>query len=198
MKLKLLSFFFIISSVINNDITNSTSDIDLPALRTNNNFNQGYRVLKTTISDSSVFDLTFPETNLTVGYVLRYYFYTGIDLNSNTNELIIDGSSYKGNAPIDAIVGTWWNHEIVQAKKQISAISGRIIDQTVTFIGKEEITIGSKTYNSLHFNFKSSDKSLPDSKKLNTDIWYDENSLLWLKASFDKTGHWEYRLKKYN
>lgn len=88
MKLKLLSFFFIISSVINNDIKNSTSDIDLPALRTNNNFNQGYRVLKTTISDSSVFDLTFPETNLTVGYVLRYYFYTGIDLNSNTNELI--------------------------------------------------------------------------------------------------------------
>ena len=88
MKLKLLSFFFIISSVINNDITNSTSDIDLPALRTNNNFNQGYRVLKTTISDSHVFDLTFPETNLTVGYVLRYYFYTGIDLNSNTNELI--------------------------------------------------------------------------------------------------------------
>ena len=124
--------------------------------------------------------------------------YVNINVNSNTNELIIDGSSYKGNAPIDAIVGTWWNHEIVQAKKQISAISGRIIDQTVTFIGKEEITIGSKTYNSLHFNFKSSDKSLPDSKKLNTDIWYDENSLLWLKASFDKTGHWEYRLKKYN
>lgn len=88
MKLKLLSFFFIISSVINNDIKNSTSDIELPALRTNNNFNQGYRVLKTTISDSHVFDLTFPETNLTVGYVLRYYFYTGIDLNSNTNELI--------------------------------------------------------------------------------------------------------------
>ena len=88
MNLKLLSFFFIISSVINNDIKNSTSDIELPALRTNNNFNQGYRVLKTTISDSHVFDLTFPETNLTVGYVLRYYFYTGIDLNSNTNELI--------------------------------------------------------------------------------------------------------------
>ena len=31
------------------------------------------------------------------------------------------------------IVGTWWNHEIVKAKAQISAISGRIIEQTVTF-----------------------------------------------------------------
>ena len=122
--------------------------------------------------------------------------YVNININSNSDELIIDGSSYKGNAPIESIVGTWWNHEIVKAKRQISAISGRIIEQTVTFVGKEEIKIGDKTYSALHFNFKSADKSLPDSKKLNTDIWYEEKSLLWLKASFDKTGYWEYRLKK--
>ena len=121
--------------------------------------------------------------------------YVNISVNSNTNELIIDGSSYKGDAQIDSIVGTWWNHEIVKAKQQISAISGRIIEQTVTFVGKEKIKIGDKTYNALHFNFKSSDETLPDSKKLNTDIWYDENTLLWLKAAFDKTGYWEYRLK---
>ena len=87
MKLKLLCLFFIISSVINNDIKNNTVEIELPALRTNNNFNQGYRILKTTISDPSLFDLTFPETNISLGYVLRYYFYTGIDLNSDTNQL---------------------------------------------------------------------------------------------------------------
>jgi hypothetical protein len=123
--------------------------------------------------------------------------YVNININSTSGELIIDGSSYKGNAPIDSIVGTWWNHEIVKAKRQISAISGRIIEQTVTFVGKEEIKIGAKTYNALHFNFKSADKSLPNSKKLNTDIWYEEKSLLWLKASFDKTGYWEYRLSKF-
>ena len=121
--------------------------------------------------------------------------YVNISANSNTNELIIDGSSYKGNASVDSIVGTWWNHEIVKAKQQISAISGRIIEQTVTFVGNEQIKIGGKTYNALHFNFKSSDETLPDSKKLNTDIWYEENTLLWLKAAFDKTGYWEYRLK---
>ena len=94
-------------------------------------------------------------------------------------------------------MGTWWNHEIVKTKQQISAISGRVIEQTVSFVGKEDIQINNKTYKALHFNFKSSDESLPDNKKLNTDIWYDENTLLWLKAAFDKTGYWEYRLKEY-
>ena len=115
----------------------------------------------------------------------------------NENELLIDGSSYKGEASREFIVGTWWNHEIVKAKAQISAISGRIIPQKVTFIGKEKITIGDKTYNTLHFNFVSSDPNLPKEKKLNTDIWYDEETKLWIKAAFDKTGYWEYRLKTY-
>ncbi|MDC0530511.1 DUF3108 domain-containing protein, partial [Pelagibacteraceae bacterium] len=118
-----------------------------------------------------------------------------IKLDNVKKHLIIDGSSYKGKASKEFIVGTWWNHEIVKAKSQISAISGRIIEQTVTFIGKEEIKLGNKTFNTLHFNFRSSDETLPDSKKLNTDIWYDEKTYLWVKASFDKSGHWEYRIK---
>ena len=121
--------------------------------------------------------------------------YVNIKALDNKN-LIIDGSSYKGEASKDFIVGTWWNHEIVKSKAQISAISGRIIEQTVTFIGKEDIKIGNKIYKTLHFNFKSSDETLPDSKKLNTDIWYEEKSFLWVKASFVKNGNWEYRIKK--
>ena len=119
-----------------------------------------------------------------------------IELDSDNKNLIIDGSSYKGKANKNFIVGTWWNHEIIKAEAQISGISGRIIEQKVTFIGKEEIKIGEKIYKTLHFNFKSSDETLPDSKKLNTDIWYEENTYLWVKAAFDKTGYWEYRLKK--
>ena len=122
--------------------------------------------------------------------------YVNIKTDADNKNLIIDGSSYKGKADINFIVGTWWNHEIIKAKAQISGISGRIIEQTVTFIGKEQINIGDKTYNTLHFNFKSSDETLPDSKKLNTDIWYEEDTYLWVKAAFDKTGYWEYRLKK--
>ena len=120
-----------------------------------------------------------------------------IKLDKQNKSLKIDGSSYKGNAPIDTIVGTWWNHEIVKAKAQISAISGRVIQQKVTFIGKEQITINGKTFNTLRFNFKSADESLPKNKKLNTDVWYDEKTYLWVKAAFDKTGYWEYRIKTY-
>ena len=124
--------------------------------------------------------------------------YVNIKLDQNNKYLNIDGSSYKGTANKEFIVGTWWNHEIVQAKAQISGISGRIIEQTVTFKGKEEVKIGDKTYKTLRFNFKSSDENLPDSKKLNTDIWYEENTYLWVKAAFEKTGYWEYRIKKVN
>ena len=124
--------------------------------------------------------------------------YVNISVNKLNGDLLIDGSSYKGKADKNFIVGTWWNHEIIKAKAQISGISGRIIDQTVTFIGKEEITIDNKTYKTLRFNFKSSDNSLPDSKKLNTDIWYEEDTYLWVRAAFNKTGFWEYRLKTVN
>ena len=124
--------------------------------------------------------------------------FVNIKLDQNKEKLIIDGSSYRGDANKDFIVGTWWNHEIVKAKAQISGISGRIIEQTVTFVGKEDIKIGDKTYKTLHFNFKSADETLPDSKKLNTDIWYEEDTYLWVKAAFEKTGYWEYRIKKVN
>jgi len=113
------------------------------------------------------------------------------------NTINIDGSSFKGIVSSDFIVGTWWNHEIVKAKAQISALSGRVIEQKVTFIGNEVVEIGGKTFNTLRFNFSSSDVSLPDKKKLNTDIWYDEKNLMWVKASFVKSGNWEYRIKNY-
>ena len=124
--------------------------------------------------------------------------YVNIKFQPKKDNLIIDGSSYKGEASKDYIVGTWWNHEIIKKEAQISGISGRIIDQTVTFIGKEDVKIGDKIYKTLRFNFRSSDETLPDSKKLNTDIWYEENTYLWVKAAFNKTGYWEYRLKKVN
>ena len=124
--------------------------------------------------------------------------YVNIKLDSKKNTLKIDGSSFKGDADVNFMVGTWWNHEIVKAKAQISAISGRIIDQKVQFLGKKQIDLNGKFYEALHFKFLSSDETLPDNKKLNTDIWYDAKSLIWLKAQFIKQGNWEYRLKKLN
>ena len=117
-----------------------------------------------------------------------------VNLKLEEGEYTIDGSSYKGKVPEDYLLGTWWNHSIVQAKAQISAVSGRIIKQKVTFLGKETIKFGDKSYNTLHYNFSSTDKKLGKGKKLNTDVWYDEKTLNWVKASFNKKGKWEYRL----
>ena len=121
-----------------------------------------------------------------------------VNMKLENGEYIIDGSSYKGKAPVDYLLGTWWNHSIVEAKAQISAVSGRIIEQKVTFIGKETLKINGVTYNSLHFNFSSTDEKLSKDKKLNTDVWYDEKSLNWLKASFNKKGKWTYELVSIN
>jgi hypothetical protein len=121
-----------------------------------------------------------------------------VNLKVDNGEYLIDGSSYKGKAPIDYFIGTWWNHSIVKSKAQISAVSGRIIKHKVTFIGKELLNINGKEYKALHFNFSSTDKKLNKDKKLNTDIWYDEESLNWIKASFDKKGKWEYKLTTIN
>ena len=105
MKLKLLLLLFILSCGVNNDLENNSVDIELPALRYNQSTAQSYRVLKTTISDPTVFDTKFPATDLSIGYVLRYYFYTGIDLSSTSNELIsMDITSFQmpeTNDPIE-------------------------------------------------------------------------------------------------
>ena len=117
-----------------------------------------------------------------------------VNLKLEDDKLVIDGSSFKGKVPTNYLLGTWWNHSLVKSEAQISAVSGRIIKQKVTFLGKESLKIGEKTYNTLHFNFSSVDKKLAKDKKLNTDVWYDEETLNWVKASFKKKGNWEYRL----
>ena len=117
-----------------------------------------------------------------------------VNLYLDGEELVIDGSSFKGRVSTDYLLGTWWNHSIVESPAQISAVSGRIIKQKVTFLGKEKIKINNKVYEALHFNFSSTDKGLSKDKRLNTDVWYDEKSLNWIKATFNKKGKWEYRL----
>ena len=47
----------------------------------------------------------------------------------------------------------------------------------------------------MHFNLSSSDKKLNKDKKLNTDVWYEEETLNLMKVFFEKKGKWEYKLK---
>ena len=70
-------------------------ELELTALRKSNNFSKPYRILKTIISDQSVFKEIYKDTDFTLDYVIRYHFYTSIDLNAKKNQLIsMDGTTF--------------------------------------------------------------------------------------------------------
>ncbi len=119
-----------------------------------------------------------------------------VNLYLDQNQFIIDGSSFNGKTSSDYIIGNYWNHSVVKSEAQISPLSGSVKKQKVKFLGKENITLYGNNYSTLHFKILSSE-NLPDDKKINLDIWYDEKTLLLLKVSYQKLGLWEYRLKNY-
>ena len=123
--------------------------------------------------------------------------YVNLNYDKSLKKFIIDGSSYKGEASLDCIIGSWWNHKIFKANKQISPLSGSVKEQIVSFVGKEKININNKEYFTEHFKLKSKDENLPDDKKLNFDIWYNPENKLIIKVSYSKMGNWEYRLKNF-
>ena len=121
--------------------------------------------------------------------------FVNLKLDKNNKKFDIKGSSYSGEASVKNIIGNWWSHKILQAESQISPISGSIKEQIVTFIGKENISINGKQYETDHFKVTSKDMSLPEDKKLNFDIWLDKKTLIIIKVTYERMGNWEYRLK---
>ena len=118
-----------------------------------------------------------------------------LNLDKNSKKFDIKGSSYSGEASLKNIVGNWWSHKILQAESQISPISGSIKEQLVTFIGKENVTINGKEFETDHFKLTSKDMSLPEDKRLNFDIWLDKKTSVIVKVIYERMGNWEYRLK---
>ena len=123
--------------------------------------------------------------------------YVKLKYDDSLKKFIINGSSYKGEASLDCIIGNWWNHKILKSNKQISPLSGSIKEQIVSFIGKEKIIINNKEYLTERFKLKSKNENLPEDKKLDFDIWYNPKNNLILKVSYSKMGNWEYRLNNF-
>ena len=121
--------------------------------------------------------------------------FVNLKLDKKNKKFEIKGSSYSGEASLKNIIGNWWSHKILQAESQISPISGSIKEQIVTFIGKENISINGKKYETDHFKLTSKDTSLPEDKKLNFDIWLDKKTSVIVKVTYKRMGNWEYRLK---
>ena len=121
--------------------------------------------------------------------------FVNLVLNKDKNKFDIKGSSYIGEASINNIIGNWWSHKVLQTNSQISPLSGSIKEQVVTFIGKENIYLYGKNYETDHFSIKSKDMSLPKDKRLDLDVWYDQKNSIILKVSYSRMGNWEYLLK---
>ena len=71
--------------------TSIASTQELPEMKVyvkNSKMEKGFRVLKTTLSDSLLFKEKYKDSDYTLDYVLRYYYATAIDLSCKENELI--------------------------------------------------------------------------------------------------------------
>ena len=121
--------------------------------------------------------------------------YVNLRYQKNTNNFLIEGSSFNGIASAENVVGNWWNHKILQSTSQISPLSGSVKKQVVTFVKKEKINLYGKNYLTHRFKLKSENSNLSDDKKLDFDIWFEPEKNLILKISYSRMGNWEYRLK---
>ena len=123
--------------------------------------------------------------------------FVNLKYDKKLNKFIIDGSSFKGEADVDNVIGNWWSHKILIANSQISPLSGSIKEQTVNLLKKEIIELYGKNYEVLHFKLKSKNENLFKEKKLNFDIWLDPRKGLIVKIAYERMGKWEYRLKNF-
>ena len=132
-------------------------------------------------------------------------------LNINGDDASFDrcdteNAIYTDNAlPIPSTCHRW---NLVWDAVTTGAVGSEVLtpqtDWAPTFLGDEwrlptikELTrlinFGEKSYNTLHYNFSSTDKKLYKDKKLNTHVWYEKKKLNWIKASFEKKGEWQYK-----
>ena len=123
--------------------------------------------------------------------------FVNLKYDKNLNKFIIDGSSFKGEAKLDNVIGNWWNNKILSANSQISPLSGSVKEQTVSLLKREIIKLYDKNYEVLHFKLKSKNENLSKEKKLNFDIWMDPQKGLIVKIAYERMGKWEYRLKNF-
>ena len=77
--------------------TNVSVDNILPALKERNDlgFDNKTRDLHSIVRDSLKFNYIFPNTNVSCGYVIRYFFHTNIYLGKESNKLVsMNGSIF--------------------------------------------------------------------------------------------------------
>ena len=82
MRIIILFIFLFVSTLSSQEIP------EMKVYTINKKMKKGYRVFKTTITDSLLFKEKYKDSDYTLDYVLRYYYATAIDLSCKENELI--------------------------------------------------------------------------------------------------------------
>ena len=126
--------------------------------------------------------------------------YNDLEFNEEKKIYNIKGSSYIGPVSSDALIGNWWNHNILQSKIIISPLSGSLKFQEVYFLSNEILKIEKKIYDTSRFKIVMKKKK-DDKKKEEFNVWLDEKSKIILKVSYSKFGDWEYivtNVEKFN
>ena len=111
------------SGQIESYINETSNNIILLALkeRTEISFNKKTRDLKTLVSDSSSFAHIFPNTDISCGHIIRYYFHTNIHLSQESNELIsMDESVFR----LDNFSDTYDREYVVNLSEQVITTIG--------------------------------------------------------------------------
>ena len=120
--------------------------------------------------------------------------YNELILDEGKKTFKIEGSSFNGYVPSTILVGSWWNHNILQSKMIISPLSGSLKFQEVYFLSKEILKINNDSYNTSKFKIVVK-KNINDKKKEEFNVWLDDESKIILKVSYSKFGNWEYIIK---
>ena len=85
-------FLNLILAACEDKVLDNTNDEELilPALRERSDisFTNNTRDFYTTILDSTYFETTYPGTNKSCGFIIRYYFYTNIFIGSDQSILV--------------------------------------------------------------------------------------------------------------
>ena len=88
----IIFFLNLILAACEDKVLDNTNDekLILPALRERSDisFTNSTRDFYTTILDSTYFDTTYPGTNKSCGFIIRYYFYTNIFIGSDQSILV--------------------------------------------------------------------------------------------------------------
>ena len=102
-------FLNLILAACEDKVLDNTNDekLILPALRERSDisFTNSTRDFYTTILDSTYFDTTYPGTNKSCGFIIRYYFYTNIFIGSDQSILVSMDRSRFNISSEDNVIG---------------------------------------------------------------------------------------------